>query len=80
MRHTPPSAHQGPTALCYIMVMQGRLTVSLFVAQPPATGTSDVPRNFTLGHMSCENEFRAAGKSPCIFIGKAGRRNTYLVL
>lgn len=80
MRHTPPSAHQGPTVLCCIMVMPGRLTVSFLVAQPPATETSDVPRHFTLGHMSCENDFRAAGKSPCIFIGKAGWRNTYLVL
>ena len=72
MRHTPPSVHQGPTVLCYIMVMQGRLIVSFHAAQPPATETSYVPRNHTLCHMSCENDFRVVDNSPCMFIDKAG--------
>jgi hypothetical protein len=77
MRHTPQSAHQGPTVLCYIMVMQGRPTVSFHVAQPPATETSDVPRNFTLCHMSCAGRLPCGRSIACILIGKACWRNRY---
>ena len=63
MRHTPPSAHQGPTVLCYIMVMQGRPTVSFLVAQPPATETSDVPRTTTLCHKSCAERLQCGRKA-----------------